>query len=71
MLYTRAHIETETTIYESQLLYACPVWGHAANTHIHKLQVIQNRAARKITGVDMYTRINQLHEMLNNTRQQD
>ena len=61
----------KTTIYkspaQSQLLYACPVWGYAANTHIHKLRVIQNRAACKITGTDMYTGINQLHEMLNIT----
>ena len=50
---------------QSQILYACQAWGHTAKNNLYKLQVLQNRAARTITDADRYTRITQLHEMIN------
>ena len=43
------------------LLYACEVWGYAAHTHIHKLQVVQNKALRIISGAPWYVRGARLH----------
>ena len=41
-----------------------PTWSHAAKTHLRTLQLVQNRAARIITGHSRDTRITQLHEDL-------
>ena len=38
------------------LLYACEVWGYAAHTHIHKLQTVQNKALRSISGAPWFVR---------------
>ena len=57
-----------TSIIQAQILYACQAWGHTSKTKIHKLQVLQNRAALTITGADRFTRITQLHEMLNHDK---
>lgn len=48
----------------SAILYACETWGFAAKTHIQKLQRVQNRAARMMTGAPRDLRITQLHEDL-------
>ena len=52
------------TILRPILLYACPAWGHAISTQTQRLQVLQNKIARIITGADRFTRITQLHESL-------
>lgn len=46
------------------LTYASPAWSHAATTHLTKLQRVQNRAARLISGHSRDTRIIQIHEDL-------
>ena len=46
------------------LLYAAPVWHNAPKSSLQKLQTVQNRAARMITGFARDTRITQLHEDL-------
>ena len=48
----------------SLLVYAAPVWKNAAKSYIAKLQRIQNKAARIITGHSRDTTIIQLHDDL-------
>nr|CAD7429701.1 unnamed protein product [Timema monikensis] len=38
-------------------------WGYAAGTHIKKLQTVQNKVLRTITGTDIRTRVDHLHEI--------
>ena len=52
-----------TSIIRTALLYASPAWGHITNDQINKLQVIQNRFSRIITGSDINTSIAQLHDI--------
>ena len=40
------------------------VWGHAADSHMHRLQVLQNRAGRIILGVDFDTSTRLIHSEL-------
>lgn len=47
------------------LLYAAPVWGQCAQTHIARIQVAQNRALRMILDSPFGTRIIDLHEEAN------
>jgi len=47
------------------LTYAAPAWQHAAPTNLKKLQIVQNLAARIISGHSKDTRIIQIHEDLN------
>lgn len=62
------HLHKKRLLYKSLILpiimYGAPAWGTTANTHIQKLQVLQNKVARIITGADYYTRISQLHDDL-------
>nr|CAD7403431.1 unnamed protein product [Timema poppensis] len=44
-------------------LYGCVGWGYSAGTHIMKLQTIQNKVLRTITGTDIRTRVDYLHEI--------
>jgi hypothetical protein len=50
------------TLLRSILIYACPVWGYAANTYINKLQTFQNKVLRIITKLPRVTPIVTLHE---------
>jgi len=43
------------------MLYASPVWGHAARTHIDSLQRVQNNYLRKAFNAPWYVRNSQLH----------
>nr|CAD7391991.1 unnamed protein product [Timema cristinae] len=45
------------------ILYGCVGWGYAAGTHIKKLQTVQNKVLRTITGTDIRTRVDHLHEI--------
>nr|CAD7426168.1 unnamed protein product [Timema monikensis] len=62
----RTKITIFKTVIQPILLYACVGWGYAAKTLLKKLQTIQNRVLRTITGVDIRTRIDQLHVMTRN-----
>ena len=54
--------QNKITIYKALikpvLLYAASIWSSAANTHIKKMQTVQNKILRMITKADRYT-INQ------------
>ena len=45
-------------------LYACQVWGSAANSHIEKLQVFQNKALRCIVNAPRYVQNEVIHHDL-------
>ena len=64
----RLQIHTRLDIYSavirSSMLYASPAWCHIVPSHLRKLQVLQNRALRIISGHSRDTRISQLHEDL-------
>lgn len=42
--------------------YAAPVWGHAAKTHIKKLQIVQNKCLKMINKLPMDHSTAHLHE---------
>lgn len=44
------------------LSYACPIFADAANTHLKKLQVKQNKTLRMILNVTYDTTTAELHE---------
>ena len=45
------------------LLYAAPIWGGiASRSAIKKLQLVQNKCLRMVTGHDIRTKITTLHE---------
>ena len=44
--------------------YACPVWRHASNSHIRRLQVLQFKCLRIIADAPWYVSNLQLHENL-------
>ena len=52
-------LDTLNSIYkgivEPHFNYCCSVWGSCGTTRLNKLQILQNRAARIVTGVDFDT----------------
>jgi hypothetical protein len=44
--------------------YACPVWRSAARTHVRRLQVLQSKCLRLVTGAPWYISNRQIHEDL-------
>lgn len=47
-----------------QMLYAVPVWGHASDTQIEKIQKVQNRVLRNALNAPCFVRNTQLHRDL-------
>jgi hypothetical protein len=43
------------------MTYACPTWEFAADTHLMKLQRLQNRVLRAIGNLDRRTPVRDLH----------
>jgi hypothetical protein len=43
------------------MTYACPTWEFAADTHLMKLQRLQNRVLRAIGNLDWRTPVQDLH----------
>lgn len=68
LLSPRSHMTVDNkillykTILRPTLTYACPVWIKISNKQRLRLQRLQNKTLRKITGYDRYTRIAHLHE---------
>lgn len=62
---------TYKSILRAALMYACAVWGTATNTHINKLQEIQNKVLRLATNAPWFIRNDQLQHELNMTHVQD
>jgi len=44
--------------------YACPAWRSAARTHVRRLQVLQSKCLRLVTGAPMYLSNRHIHEDL-------
>jgi len=44
--------------------YACPAWRPAARTHVRRLQVLQSKCLRPVTGSPWYLNNRQIHEDL-------
>jgi hypothetical protein len=44
--------------------YACPVWRSAARTHVRRLQMLQSKCLRLVTGALWYLSNRQVHEDL-------
>ena len=49
------------SIFHPVLLYASPVWGNCANTHLHSLQTTQNKILRLILNKPFYYKTSKLH----------
>jgi hypothetical protein len=43
------------------MTYACPTWEYAADTHLLKLQHLQNRVLRAVGNLDRYTPVCELN----------
>jgi hypothetical protein len=43
------------------MTYACPTWEFAADTHLMRLQRLQNRVLRAIGNLDRRTLVRDLH----------
>jgi hypothetical protein len=58
-----AHIKllVYRALMRSIMTYACPTWGFAADTHLTKLQRLQNRVLRAIGNLDRITLVRDLH----------
>jgi hypothetical protein len=52
------------TVLRPILLYASPVWGSAAETHIRKLQIVQNKTLRIIHKAPWYLTNHFIHRDL-------
>ena len=63
---THLDLRTALTLYKSLLrpvlTYACPAWGHAARSHIKKLQTFQNKILYMVTKLPTVTPTRDLHE---------
>lgn len=46
------------------LLYACPAWATAASTHVQKMEAMQNKALRLMSGAPWFLRNSQLRREL-------
>ncbi|GFU35119.1 hypothetical protein TNCV_1373771 [Trichonephila clavipes] len=47
------------------LVYACPIWGHAAHSNIKQIDIAQNLILRTITKADWYIRNEDIRSALN------
>jgi hypothetical protein len=58
-------IKTKMKLYKalirSKMTYACPTWESAADTHILKLQRLQNKVLRVIGGLPRRTPVRYMH----------
>ncbi len=52
------------TLIQSNLIYSCQVWGHTYETHLKKIQIIQNMALRIITSNNYGTDVTNLYNQL-------
>lgn len=63
--HSHLNIKTAITLYKALIrpiiTYACPAWGHAAKTHIKKLEIVQNKILYTITKLPRVTPLRTLH----------
>lgn len=50
-------------VFQSILLYACPVWGQCANTHIKSLQICQNKVLKMMLKLPWDYSTSRLHKL--------
>jgi len=66
---SKLNVSNKLTVYKavirSTLLYACPVWYGCAETHINKLQIIQNKCIKLICNLPRNYPTNCLHRLVN------
>lgn len=53
------------TIFQSIMLYACPVWSNCADCHKNKLQIIQNKCLKIILKLPYYYPTTSVHKIAN------
>jgi hypothetical protein len=63
-LYIRNGVLLYKQLIRPMMDYACPIWRSAACTHLRKLQVIQSKCHRIVTGAPWYMSNVQIHEDL-------
>lgn len=51
------------SIFQPIALYACPVWGTCAKTHIKKIQVCQNKVLKLMLNLPWHFSTRRLHEL--------
>lgn len=51
------------TVFQSIALYACPVWGTCAKTHIGKIQICQNKILKMMLKLPWHFSTKRLHEI--------
>ena len=61
-LHSRIQVTIYKTLFRPILTYACPVWAHAAKSHIQKLQKFQNKMLYTATKIPKYTPVNIMHD---------
>jgi hypothetical protein len=70
LLNRKSHLNTTnkmtiyTAIIRSTLLYACPVWSNCAETHMNKLQIMQNKCLKTIFNLPRNHPTHFLHRSL-------
>ena len=52
-------------IFQSIILYACPVWGVCAKFHIKKLQICQNKLLKMMLNLPWHFSTKDLHNQTN------
>lgn len=53
------------SIFQPIALYACPVWGVCAKSHIYKLQVCQNKILKMMLNLPRHFSTKRLHDISN------
>lgn len=51
------------TIFQSILLYACPIWGKCAECHLKKLQIVQNKCLQIILNLPYDYPTSEVHKI--------
>lgn len=63
---SKLHLKNKLLIYKLAIrpifTYACPAFIGIANTHVEKLQKVQNKVLRMILNVNRFTRIRHIHK---------
>lgn len=50
------------TVFRPMITYACPVWASCAKTHIHRLQILQNKILKMMLKLHWRTSTRLVHE---------
>lgn len=55
-------------IFQSIMLYGCPVWGKSAISHLKKLQICQNKVLKMMLNLPRRYPTDLLHELCNTSK---